>query len=339
VALHHFCFVYLAIFIQNMATIHIGDRVRLVHSKEEGIVTRFMANQVIEVEIEDGFKLPVMQREVVLVSAAEAVAFKGQQADKEIVVNSSTPKTVRADKGIFMAFVSLNDRELALHLVNNSDWDLPYTLTATQEKLHRGLSGGLLKAKSSVKVQDFSINNFDNWGIFTFQCLYYTFGHAPEKSPIVRKLRLRADAFFKSKANAPLLNKEAYMIQLDTEHHTQTITAADLKEKILEPKIEKVALPIAKPNEVIDLHIEKLTTNLIGLSSSEMLAIQLSTFEKNLDNAIASGMTDITFIHGIGNGVLKTEIHRKLSKNQYVRHFEDAQKEKFGYGATKAKFK
>ncbi len=322
-----------------MANIHIGDRVRLVHSKEEGIVTRFMANQVIEVEIEDGFRLPVMQREVVLVSAAEAVAFRDEQPKTETLIVNSSTRGVRADKGIFMAFVLLNDRELALYLVNNSDWDLPYTLTATQEKLHRGISGGLLKAKSSIKVQDFSINNFDNWGVFTFQCLYYAFGNAPEKSPITRKLRLRADSFFKSKANAPILNKEAYLIQLDTEHSTVAITANDLKEKILEPKTEKMALPIAKPNEVIDLHIEKLTTNLIGLSNSEMLTIQLNAFQKNLDNAIASGMADITFIHGIGNGVLKTEIHRKLSKNQYVRHFEDAQKEKFGYGATKVKLK
>jgi hypothetical protein len=322
-----------------MAIIHIGDRVRLVHSKEEGIVIRFMANQVIEIETEDGFKLPILQREVVVVSPAEAVAFKNQKVETEIAATTSSIKGIRADKGIFMAFVSLNDRELALNLVNNTDWDLPYTLTTIQEKVNRGISGGVLKAKSSVKVQDFSINNFDNWGIFTFQCFYYTFGHAPEKSPILRKLRLKADSFFKSKANAPILNKDAYLIQLDTDHNIQSITAADLKEKILEPKSEKNIIPISQPNSVIDLHIEKLTNKLIGLSNTEMLTIQMATFEQNLDNAIASGMVDITFIHGVGSGILKTEIHRKLSKHQFVKHFEDAQKEKFGYGATKVNFK
>ena len=44
---------------------NIGDKVRLIHSKEEGIVTRILPNNVIEIEIEDGFRLPVLKRESV----------------------------------------------------------------------------------------------------------------------------------------------------------------------------------------------------------------------------------------------------------------------------------
>ena len=70
-----------------------------------------------------------------------------------------------------------------------------------------------------------------------------------------------------------------------------------------------------------------------------MIAIQLKTFEQQLEKAIASGMDEITFIHGVGNGVLRTELHRRMSKHKNVKFYEDAQKEKFGYGATKVKIK
>jgi dsDNA-specific endonuclease/ATPase MutS2 len=50
-------------------------------------------------------------------------------------------------------------------------------------------------------------------------------------------------------------------------------------------------------------------------------------------------MDEIIFIHGVGNGVLRTEIHKRLSKNKQVEYFKDAMKEKFGYGATLVKIK
>jgi dsDNA-specific endonuclease/ATPase MutS2 len=70
-----------------------------------------------------------------------------------------------------------------------------------------------------------------------------------------------------------------------------------------------------------------------------MLTTQLECFEKNLENAIAGNLAEITFIHGLGNGVLREEIHRRLSKHSGVEFFKDARKEKFGYGATLVRLK
>lgn len=66
-----------------------------------------------------------------------------------------------------------------------------------------------------------------------------------------------------------------------------------------------------------------------------MLNIQTDHFKKALDAAIVHQMPDITFIHGSGNGILKHELHKLLSKHPKVQTFMDARKEKFGYGATK----
>ena len=70
-----------------------------------------------------------------------------------------------------------------------------------------------------------------------------------------------------------------------------------------------------------------------------MLTLQLNTFQNNFDNALAAGMDEIIFIHGVGNGVLKKEIHKILSNNKSIKFFQDAQKEKFGYGATLVRIK
>jgi dsDNA-specific endonuclease/ATPase MutS2 len=70
-----------------------------------------------------------------------------------------------------------------------------------------------------------------------------------------------------------------------------------------------------------------------------MLELQLKTFEENLDRAIATGMDEITFIHGIGSGALRNAIHKKLSKMKNIQYFEDTLREKFGYGATLVRIK
>ncbi|MFN8347096.1 MAG: DUF2027 domain-containing protein [Spirosomataceae bacterium] len=322
---------------------NIGDKVRLIHSKEEGLITRILPNNVIEVEIEDGFRLPVMQRELAVVSAQEAQAFRGQKSPAPAQkVNELRPTGIRAEKGIFMAFLPLNDREIVLHLVNNTDWDLPYTLTQPTERHQRGLSGGLLKAKSSLKVQELLVKDFDDWGTFVFHCLYYTVGFAPERAPLTKRMKFRANTFFKNKRKAPLLEKDAYLFQLDAdEKPEEPLNAQALKEKMFEKNEPELPVPakVERPAAVVDLHIEKLTRDFLSLSNSQMIEIQLKAFETQLEKAIASGMDEITFIHGVGNGVLRTELHRRMSKHKNVKFFEDAQKEKFGYGATKVKIK
>lgn len=83
----------------------------------------------------------------------------------------------------------------------------------------------------------------------------------------------------------------------------------------------------------IDLHIEELMDNYSHLSNGQILEIQLRHFRKNLENAIAQGEKKIIFIHGVGNGVLKTEIRKILSNYDGI-SFHDASFRKYGFGAT-----
>jgi len=115
------------------------------------------------------------------------------------------------------------------------------------------------------------------------------------------------------------------------------IDAEKLKESFFKPAEEKQE--IEKPVHEIDLHIEKLRDDYQFLSSSEILNIQLTAFRKALDAAIVHKLPSITFIHGVGNGTLKNELHKIVGKHPQVQTFMDARKEKFGYGATKVMLK
>lgn len=327
---------------------NIGDKVRLIHSKEEGIITKFLKNDVIEVEIEAGFKLPVLRRELAVVSKSEEKAFKSVNSVIEPTIEKRK-SDVKADKGIFLAFLPINEKSVSLHIINNTDWDLPFSLTTGADKTHRGIMGGFLKARSvQSSVTDLALKDFDEWGSFTFQAFYHTIGFFNERPTFVKRLRLRANTFFNQKKIAPLLQKEAYLFQLDAEESTDHISGDislilnidELKAKMTERKIGEVSPKVfEKPNSTVDLHIEELTQNSLTMSNAQMLDLQLRTFENKFESAIASGMDEIVFIHGVGNGVLKQEIQRKLAGHKNVAWFQDAQKEKFGYGATRIKIK
>lgn len=325
---------------------NIGDKVRLIHSKEEGIVTRFLKNDVVEVEIEEGFKLPVLRKELAVVSKTEDKAFKPQARVQETIapqrpVGERSSSYVKADKGIYLAFLPINDKLVSLHIINNSDWDLPFSLTSGSEKTHRGLLGGFLIARSFQKYpKDLDLKDFDEWGNLTFQAFYYNSAYFTERPTFVKKMRLRANTFFNHKKSAPILLKDCYLFQLDAEDAPLVINPAELKEKMMQSKTEEIPLKtVEKPASTIDLHIEQLTSNFFSMNNAQMLDLQLRTFEAKFENAIASGMDEIVFIHGVGNGILKQEIQKKLAGHKNVAWFQDAQKEKFGYGATRIKIK
>lgn len=322
---------------------NIGDKVRMVHGREEGVIVGFTKDNLIQVEIEDGFRIPMRRSEIVLVSQQEAEAFRKNSIPSTAKTSSREPL---AERGIYLAFLPLTDVALALYLINNTDFDMPYTLGQEQNGKYTALKGGVLPRKNSVKIDEYSAQNFESWGIFVWQALFFREGMTALREPLIQRMRFRANTFFKTKTKAPLLNKDAHLFQLDTPTATQPVVVE--ADKILESWetnsqnsiSEKAKTPaVAKPAAEVDLHIERLTTQLIGLGNAEMLKIQLEAFEKALDGAIAHGMHQITFIHGVGNGTLRTELHRRLSKHVHVKFYEDAQKEKFGYGATKVTFK
>jgi hypothetical protein len=92
------------------------------------------------------------------------------------------------------------------------------------------------------------------------------------------------------------------------------------------------------PRSVIDLHIEKITDDWNGLSNHEIITLQLKTFEKYYDLAVAHMQPSLIVIHGIGTGRLREEIHEQLKHRKEVKTFVNQYHPAFGYGATEIFF-
>ena len=70
------------------AVFNIGDSVTFINEKQNGIVLGFKANNIVVVEIEDGFTLDVLSKEIVVVKSSQEKAMGVKPID-----NKSTDKT------------------------------------------------------------------------------------------------------------------------------------------------------------------------------------------------------------------------------------------------------
>jgi hypothetical protein len=316
---------------------NIGDKVRLLHGNEEGRITKVSAGGRIEIEIEDGFRIPAMKNEVVVIHSAERQYFGDGVVEEKPTISTKT--SVKSDKGVSICYLPLNDKDHSVYLVNHSDKDYLYMVSEQFGDNSRSLSAGTLNAGTHTKLDEKSIANFEDWPSLLLQMIPINRKTEKTQPPFEKKIKFKASAFFKSKGEAPLLNKKGYVFNL-----TQNVKELDIKTLNQELNEEKQkntfsVSSLERPSREIDLHIEKLTPDHPFMSNSEMLKLQMETYEKSLDAAIATGMDEIIFIHGIGNGVLRKEIHKSLSQMKNIKYFQDAQQSRFGYGATLVRIK
>jgi DNA-nicking Smr family endonuclease len=96
-------------------------------------------------------------------------------------------------------------------------------------------------------------------------------------------------------------------------------------------------------NFEIDLHIEDLLDDHIGLSNFEIMQIQMQTCRMFIEKAIRLNSKKAVLIHGKGEGVLKHEIYNYLDRLENTKHikieYNDASYSNYGKdGATEVRF-
>ncbi len=108
-----------------------------------------------------------------------------------------------------------------------------------------------------------------------------------------------------------------------------------LTEKKEFSKKRKMTSPLKKgkqPPMEVDLHIHQLVETTRGMDNYDILNLQIETAQQKIEFAIANKISRIVFIHGVGEGVLKTELEFLFKK--YKTDFYEASFQKYGFGAT-----
>lgn len=315
---------------------NIGDRVRAVHAREEGVVTGFTSKGMVEVTLVDGFKIPFSKSDLVVVSVLEDKVFSPNEKEVDTSKTSST-KTLFADKGVFLAKTIESNGLHLFHLLNNTDFQLLFTaflLRPNQEA--KTLAASILNKKTSLQIFQTEQASILEEGKLLIQILLFAQGRNEIRLPLVKEIDLKPKLWKAETENLPVLDKKGLKQQLDI-----TLAQEDGKSisNSLSERLTGSTSSIQKPPTEIDLHIEKLVNDHYTLRPDEILRYQMRAFENHLEKSISSGLKEVTYIHGVGNGILKNEILKKLSSNIFVKHYEDARKDKYGYGATKVVIK
>lgn len=310
----------------------LGDFVRFVDEKREGYITRVIDSQTLGVTDTDGFEIPVAVSNLTHVHG-HSTHPKGSSESIQLIADIEDFN----DVGIFLAVVEDHKASSVVHftLLNRTSFQLLLTLTTDHKGKYKGEFASTIQAKTNSQIYSANLADIEVWPEFIFQILSFTATNVKPKSPLNIVKKFKAKDFSGAKKEVAGLNRYAWIIQLD--EPVPLIDAQKLKESFFRaPSSQPV---IAKPAQEIDLHIEKLRDDHLFLDQSEMINIQLAYFQQMLDAAIVNQMPKIVFIHGVGNGTLRHHIHKVISKHPQVRTFMDAQKEKFGFGATEVLFK
>jgi hypothetical protein len=311
----------------------LGDFVRFVDEKREGYVTRIIDSQTLGVTDTDGFEIPVAISNLTSVYGHQSNLAKPDEFTS--VLAPADDKFI--EEGVYIAVVESQKASsvVLFTLINRSSYQLMVSLKTDVKGKYKGEFGGVVQAKGQTQLYSENLADLEIWPEFNFQILFFTASNIKPKAPLVLNKKFRAKDFSVSKSLINELNKYGWLIRLD--EPLPLIDAQKLKESLFRGASEQIK--VAVPPTEIDLHIEKLRDDYQFLDQSEMVNIQLAYFQQMLDAAIVHQLPKIVFIHGVGNGTLRHHIHKVISKHPQVRTFMDAQKEKFGFGATEVMFK
>ncbi len=347
----------------------VGDKVRFLNEEGGGVVSKILSPGMVNVLIDDGFEIPTLIQDLIPVD----FGMEGELPAATATVSSSTDGVVKKDAfssqirlenntakgsfqpGIYFAFVPLDQRfvtlgSLDLYLVNNTSFDLLYSFYLRAEEAYSPQSAGQVEAHSMCLLNTVEREELNRYLQGVVQGIFVNTGEQKSVlSPVNTDFSLKASYFSKEGNFKPsgLIDSRALFISLLPLNVAKPIFSILQKEQekldvneVIETrsKIEQATQLIHKyktgPREaVVDLHLSELVEDESKMKDFEKLDYQLRYFKDCLDSAIENYYTKVTFIHGVGQGILKAKIQELLKDYPKVA-YRDASMKEYGYGAT-----
>lgn len=313
----------------------IGDKVRMLHDSIEGVVIKIIDEKQVEIEDTFGFNFPVLKRDLIVVNPIEDQFFnKNNTTDFDA---SSSSSNISKKYGYLQLAIIEEHKNFGIYLLNQTNFESFTVIYAFDGTNYELLDKSIMKPNSKLRLALVPLSKIETWK--SLYCVTHDLATSSEKPKTKEvSLNIKASKLFQEKAEIGMLNTKGYLRDLNNEQ--VVFDKYDLEREIDKntKHTETKVSTVAKPAQEVDLHSESLGLSK-SLSNSEILKKQLDVFRKSLESAIVHKMKEIIFIHGIGKGVLSAEIQKSLKEYPEVKFFEDAQKSKFGYGATKVTLK
>ena len=340
----------------------IGDKVRFLSEVGGGIVKGFQGKDIVLVEDADGFDIPMLIRECVVIDTDDYNIKRKPQAQPEQPKKQVeeepeiTYRPVETKEGerlnVMLAFVpqdvkAISSTDFDAYLVNDSNYYLYYTYLSAEGKSWKVRAQGNIEPNTKLLLEEFGKDILNELEHVAIQLIAYKDGKNFTLKPAVGvELRVDTVKFYKLHTFRESVYFEEpsliYDVVKDDEPVKQYFADANaLKEALLQKKNPEKpkSQPIVKPqkhNDIIevDLHINELLDNTTNMTNSEMLDYQLGVFNKTLNEYKDKKGQKIVFIHGKGEGVLRNAILKELKSKYRNYSYQDASFREYGFGAT-----
>ncbi|MBS2212380.1 DUF2027 domain-containing protein [Carboxylicivirga mesophila] len=329
-----------------------GDVVRFLDISGGGVVVR-VDGKLAYVEDEDGFEVPVLISECVVIkeeqpksdsnAAGSAVVEEVEEYEYiEEAGDDSAPQ-------FYIAFLQ-GDKpgqasgDLRIQAVNDSNYFVYYTISNLRKDGSLDLFyHGEVEPNTKVALDKLAVMQLDDRQWQVNLILFKKGKTFKNVAPIAEVVKIKAPRFLKDNvfADNAYYHEKAVLLPVikgDLERKIEALSEREIKKAIKEKDNQPARKKVKRRDDdkmlEVDLHIDELIDSIAGLSKGEIITIQLDKFKQVMDDNKQNRGKKIVFIHGVGNGKLKSEL-RKLLERQYKKHtFQDASFQEYGYGAT-----
>lgn len=325
-----------------------GDRVLILHSKEEAEVVEIINEKMVLVDV-NGIRFPVYIDQIDFpyfhnFSSKKIVAPKKEKVYVDNLKKEEVSKKYDVHSGVWISFLPVFDKnifdddvveKIKIYLINQTadafnflyqikfkgspDFHLNNTVLPFNEFYLHDIP--FEEMNDSPKFEfDFSLLNPDKKKVSHFETTF----------------KIKAKQLFQKIEEMKLKNEPTFSFIL-FEDYPDKIEEVIPEYNNFQGKLYEISNGVERlepARSVVDLHIEKLTDNWEGLSNFEILTIQLRNFEKYYQLAVVHRQPNLIVIHGIGTGKLRNEIHEILKTKKEVRTFANQYHHDFGFGAT-----
>jgi hypothetical protein len=335
----------------------IGDKVRFMDAVGGGTITAFKGKDMVMVLEEDGFETPVLKRQCVVIDTTpKPIVPKPTTA--AVVAQPVAPKPAptkqpetRAGEilNVSLAFLpaegkSFQESQFECYLINESNYTLMFNYASCSGKTWTSRFAGSIEPNSKLFIEEFGREVVNDLEKICLQFLaykpgaFYTF-----KNSFSVEIRLDTVKFYKVHCfrENEFFDEDALVVPVisnDNAEKSLLIEPEDIRRAMLDklpekPKGSQPLPPKSGPLE-IDLHIDSLLDSTAGMDNSAILNHQLDTFRKVMDENHNKKGVKIVFIHGKGDGVLRSALVKELQAKYKTCRYQDASFREYGFGAT-----
>jgi hypothetical protein len=343
---------------------NIGDKVKFLNSKGGGVINKIIDSRMVSVAVDGGFEIPTLISELIRMESnepAERFFRQGLQdvqdlQDVDEIKDdhrlSDLPSALtrnRRSEEILLAFLPHEQKWLIsglldIILINNSSFDILYNLFLQNPKGgYTGKDYGSCFPDSRLLLDTITREQIPEWISGYIQFLFHSSSHHEVLPPFNSQFKISGQKFYNeaSYKETPYMDGKIILVKvvsiteslkyINSQEEKVVTREASSKDEILIMKHM-----VSQREALIDLHIHELMEDPGSLENQEILDFQKSYFERCLESAIANHFLKVTFIHGVGNGVLRENILSVLEKYEGIEVL-DAPMQKYGVGAVEVR--